>query len=213
MLTLIIDLDNTIYPVKSIGDKLFGPLFRLLEEPEYRLSKGELETAKNEIMRRPFQNVAEEHGFSKKLIDEALILLRELTYDGEMYSFEEYNFVKQLPVRRFLLTTGFTKLQQSKIAALGISSDYEEVFIVDPDKQSETKKEVIERIIRKYTLDPAAVLIVGDDPESEIQAASDLGLQSFLLDTHDRYPDDIATYKGRTLKDLQKTAAIKRLRN
>jgi putative hydrolase of the HAD superfamily len=53
--TVILDLDNTIYPVHSIGNELFYTLFKLIEESgEYN---GNLQEIKNDIMRRPFQKL------------------------------------------------------------------------------------------------------------------------------------------------------------
>ncbi|NJO69682.1 MAG: HAD family hydrolase, partial [Bacteroidetes bacterium] len=50
---LILDLDNTIYPVSAIGQKLFKPLFDLIERNgEYC---GDIDSVKTEIMRRPYQ--------------------------------------------------------------------------------------------------------------------------------------------------------------
>ncbi len=45
---IILDLDNTIYPVSSIGEELFKDLFRLIEE--YEVFNGDMETIKKDIM-------------------------------------------------------------------------------------------------------------------------------------------------------------------
>ncbi len=53
---IILDLDNTIYPVSAIGDRLFKSLFDLIENSGgYR---GDLEEMKTRIKRQPFQIVA-----------------------------------------------------------------------------------------------------------------------------------------------------------
>ena len=76
---IILDLDNTIYPVSSIGDRLFKSLFSLiLENGEYT---GEFEQIRFEIMRRPFQYIAEEFSFSESLKADCFKLLADLTYD------------------------------------------------------------------------------------------------------------------------------------
>lgn len=201
-LTLIIDLDNTIYPVKAIGDKLFKSLFELLEKPEFKLSASTIEKAKKQIMRVPFQKVADEFKFPPNLTDQALELLRNLTYDDKIDPFDDYKYLRELDALKFLLTTGFIKLQESKIERLGIRKDFEEIFIIDPDKSKLTKKDMMQKIIRDYDLEKSGVVIVGDDAESEIKAARDLNLTSFLLDPENQYPDGIATYKRTRLKDL-----------
>ena len=177
---IIIDLDNTVYPVSSIGEELFRPLFQLIEDSgDYT---GELDEIKQEIMRKPFQKVAEEYKFSDKLAEQGIALLEELTYDKKMTAFEDYTEVRSVPCQKFLVTTGFTKMQQSKVQQLGIADDFEEVHIVDPQLSDKTKKDIFEEIVDRYGFDPAEVLVVGDDPESEVKAAKELGMDAVLYD-------------------------------
>ncbi len=53
---LILDLDNTLYPVSAIGNRLFNSLFSLIEESQE--FNGNIKEIKNQIMRQPFQVVA-----------------------------------------------------------------------------------------------------------------------------------------------------------
>ncbi len=202
MLTLIFDLDNTIYPVSSIRDSLFPPLFTLLERPEYSLDEETLRSAKREIMRRPFQKVAEEFRFPGNLVEESLNLLRNLSIDQPMACFGDYHAVRTIPAQRFLVTSGFLKLQQSKIRQLQIANDFREIFIIDPDTSSLSKKDIFAHILEKYALRGSDVVIIGDDPESEIQAASELGLRSFMLDPDDRYRESGCSHSARRLNEL-----------
>lgn len=207
MQTLILDLDNTIYPVKSIGEKLFAPLFNLLQSPEYGLESSTITNAKEQIMRIPFQKVAVQFNFPSNLTNTAMELLRNLTYDGPMSYFEDYTLIREIMTRKFLLTTGFKKLQDSKIRSLQIENDFEEIFVVDPDTSVMTKKDMMVHIMEKYNLLPAGLLVVGDDPESEIKAGKELNIATFLLDTDNVYPQTVATYKGETLADVLKYMA------
>jgi len=110
---IIIDLDNTIYPVSSIGNKLFKTLFSIIyKSGEY---SGDFNEIKSEIMRRPFQFVADEFLFSDSLKSDGISHLSELTYEDNMRPFEDYIFFRTMPSKKFLVTTGFPKMQQSKI--------------------------------------------------------------------------------------------------
>lgn len=202
MVNLILDLDNTIYPVSSIGEKLFAPLFELLSSPEYNLPKPIIEDAKKQIMRIPFQKVADQFQFPAGLTDKALALLRNLTYDEGMIYFKEYQLIRDLDTQKFLLTTGFKNLQESKIRSLNIEDDFIEIFVIDPDVSEMTKKDAMINIMAQYELRPSDLLVVGDDPESEIKAAKELGIASFLLDTNNDYPESEADYVGKSLKDV-----------
>src|SRR5690349_2194467 len=113
---LIFDLDNTIYEVRSIGDKLFKPVFDLLEK-EADLGYN-LEKVKEEMMRRPFQKVADEHGIDKEIAEKAVNILRELRWEGKIDPFEDFDYAASLPMKKYLVTTGFRNMQESKVEAM-----------------------------------------------------------------------------------------------
>jgi len=177
---IILDLDNTIYSVPSIGNELFASLFRLIEESGEHTA--DIAAIKEEIMRKPFQWVAAQHQFSNELTKKGIDLLLNLTYEGPIEPFSDYTCTKQLHCDKFLVTTGFLKLQQSKIRGMGIEQDFKEIHIVDPATSHKTKKDVFADIIYRNAYQPAEVLVVGDDLQSEIKAAKELGIDTVLYD-------------------------------
>lgn len=177
---IILDLDNTIYPVSSIGDKLFKSLFELIEKSG--AYKGDFEKLKAEIMRRPFQYVAKEFEFSEKLFGQSLKLLENLTYDAPMITFDDYKFVRQLKIDKFLVTAGFTKMQESKVHQLGISNDFKAIYIIDPAKTNLVKKDMFLKIMTEQNFRPTELLVTGDDVNSEIKAALEMGIDAVLYD-------------------------------
>ncbi len=184
---IILDLDNTIYPVSSIGDKLFKSLFQLIyENGEY---KGDFDELKLEIMRRPFQFVANDFFFSEDLKSSCLNLFSDLTYDESMKPFEDYKYVREIPCKKFLVTTGFTKLQHSKIFELNIKNDFERIFVIDPIKSDLTKKDIFKKILIDFDYKAEDLLVIGDDLNSEIKAAKDLGIDTVLYDYKSEYPE------------------------
>ena len=177
---IIVDLDNTIYLVSSIGDKLFETLFQLITESgDY---KGDWEQIKSEIMRTPFQKVAEAFSFGEKLKAEGIKLLEEIEYNNTIEPVESYNFIRELHCKKFLVTTGFSKMQNSKIRQLGLEKDFDKIFVIDPSLTTLTKKDIFEKILADYNYTTKDVLIVGDDINSEIKAAQDLGLEAVVYD-------------------------------
>ena len=66
----IYDFDNTIFPVPSIGERLFAPLFNLIEDDGGYV--GDFSTIKDAVMRQPFQAIAMKHNFSKQLTDKSI---------------------------------------------------------------------------------------------------------------------------------------------
>jgi putative hydrolase of the HAD superfamily len=177
---IFLDLDNTIYPVSSIGEKLFKTLYQLIiESGEYN---GKFDEVKAQILRKPYQLVSKEFSFSARLHNDGLTLLTNLVYSDPIKPFDGYKLVKEFPCKKFLITFGFTKMQHSKIDMLGIRNDFEEIFVIDPDKTHMTQKDIFLRILKKHNLETSDVVVVGDDLNSEIKAASELGIDTILYD-------------------------------
>ena len=112
-----------------------------------------------------------------------------LTYKDPMQYFPDYELVQKLPQTKFLVTSGFSKLQHSKIDNLGIRNDFEEIVILDLQETNDTKKDIFRRLLDKYQLPKEQVLIVGDDINSEIQAGKELGIDTVIYDRLEKYTD------------------------
>jgi putative hydrolase of the HAD superfamily len=177
---IIFDLDNTVYPVHSIGEELFAPLFSFIMKDGKHAQ--DIDKIKDDIMRKPFQLVAREYDFSDELTTKGISLLRNLEYTGKIEPFDDYRFVKDLVADKFLVTTGFLKLQQSKVEGMKIRNDFKEIHIVDPSTSDRTKKDLFAEIIKRHGYNKSEVLVVGDDADSEIKAAQDLGIDAILYD-------------------------------
>ena len=196
----IYDLDNTIYPVASIGEKLFASLFQLITESGGH--QDNMPAIKDDIMRKPFQVVAATWQFSDELTQKGIDLLKDLTYTGDIKPFSDYKEIKNIPGEKFLVTTGFLNLQLSKIRGMGIEQDFKEIHIVDPTASHKTKKDVFADIMERHGYTASEVLVVGDDPESEIKAARDLGIDTVLYDKYNLHPSTISKYKIADFSEL-----------
>jgi len=198
---IILDLDNTIYPVSSISGNLFEAVFGFVDTLTEEIGTEKIEKAKAEMQRRPYQQVAEKFNFSEAAKNKGLDLLKDLEYALPMQPYEEYKYISETPIDKYLVTTGFTKLQWSKIRLLGIEADFKAIYIVDPQISSETKKDIFAMIMSNKNYRPEELLVIGDDPESEIKAAGSLGIDTFLFDPDDRHPGAIVTHSSKSLKD------------
>jgi putative hydrolase of the HAD superfamily len=199
---LIFDLDNTIYPVSAIADELFESLFSVVDEYRELLGNNELQNIKEEFTRRPYQDIADKYNFSEELKQKGLNHLQNITYNKPMAAYPGYDEVRLIPLQKFLVTMGFTKLQNSKVDMLGIAADFTEIYIVDPQISAVTKKDIFANILSKYNYLPGDVLVIGDDPGSEIKAAKALGIDTFLFDPANRHPDTEVTYRSGKLVDI-----------
>jgi putative hydrolase of the HAD superfamily len=197
---IILDLDNTIYPVHSISEKLFPSLLELIKRSGKH--DNDIQKIKYDIMRKPFQVVAATYRFSDDLTQQGIALLKDLSYEEAIETFDDYKEVKNIPLDRYLVTTGFTKLQSSKIKQMGIKDDFKEVVIVDPETTDLTKKDVFADIMRKNGYKPEEVLVVGDDLYSEIKAARELNIDAVLYDKYDQFSVDQSTVKISNFREL-----------
>lgn len=183
---LILDLDDTIFPTSSIDPRLVKPFFDSLERNNDVLSEVALSNAMADLWRRPFHVVSKAYGFSQRMIDHSLETLNCLEFDFDIRPYEDYACLKALPQTKFLVTTGMTKLQEAKIKALGLENDFESILIDDPMRSAGGKEKAFGEIMQKYNYQPRELLVIGDNPDSEIRAAMALGIPARLID---RNPD------------------------
>lgn len=196
---LIFDLDDTIYPIKSIADKLFADLYALIRE---NMTDTVYQNAKEDLLTMPFQKVADRYHFSNNLKNEGMKISRETVFDGEMLPFEDYLPIRDLQIEKFLVTAGYTKTQKSKIKLLDLKEDFREIFIPDPAKSDLTKKDVFKQIMVKYQYEPSEILVIGDNPEAEIADAKELGIETYLYDYQQKYSPALADYYGLNYENL-----------
>ena len=199
---LILDLDNTLFSTPSIGDKLFVDLYSLLEINDKEF-EGDLEDIKTDINRKPFTVVAKQYNMSQLLYKESLELLCNLTYNEPIELFPDYKEVTKIACDKFLVTSGFPKLQNSKVKQLGIENDFKKIYIVDTVMTNDTKKKVFESILHDFNYDASEVLVIGDDPESEIAAAKELGIDALVYDKSNAYKNYDAISKISDFSQLQ----------
>lgn len=202
---LIFDLDNTIYPVSSIADNLFVTLFKVLDNNEAIINHEDIDTIskiKTEMTRKPFQAIADKYGLNNDIRQQMIQALSNMSYDLPMQPFEDYKYLRDIPLNKFLVTSGFAKLQYSKIKQLDIEHDFKEIFVVDLETSNQTKKETFKKIMKKYGYQPEELLIIGDDPESEIKAALELGIDTFLFDPSNLHPLADTTHRSESLKQV-----------
>jgi len=197
---IIYDLDNTIYSVKTIGEELFAPLFELIAASG--VDQESFDNIKRDVMRKPLQVVAADYRFGSDLIKKGSEMLRSLVYEGDIRPFDDYAKIRNISGERFLVTTGFRDLQWSKIRKMGIDQDFGEIHIVDPDNSEMTKKDVFADIMDRKGYQPSEVWVVGDDPDSEIRAARELGIKTVLIDREDWHPEAVSDFKARDFTEL-----------
>jgi len=202
---LILDLDNTIYPVSSISEDLFGQLYAVLDQYANSINADGTDRVahiKEEMTRRPFQHIADDYRLDEELRNRIIDTLNNMAYTLPMQTYADYAYVRSVPLDKFLVTTGFSKLQRSKVKMLGIEDDFKAIHIVDPEVSPKTKQDIFAEIMEANGYKSEDLLVIGDDPESEIKAAKALGIDTFLYDPENRHPNADVTHKAANLKEV-----------
>ena len=180
MRAIIFDLDNCLAPSDEPGRDLLEPVFRAVREAnDGRLSEEELQAAFDACWVRAFDAVAREHQFSDEMREAGWREFARVEVTVPMRGYGDLDVLPLLGERRFLVTSGFRRLQESKVRALGIGDAFDEVVIDALDEPGRRGKErIFSDLLQRHGLDPADVLVVGDDPGSELASARKLGIRA-----------------------------------
>lgn len=174
---LILDLDSCLAAADEVGASLFAPAFQAIraanqgDVPEDRLT-----AAFTDCWRFPFDFIADKYGFSPALRRAGFEAFRKTEGTQAMYGDGDLTALAEFPAKLSLVTSGFRRLQESKVKALGIAHLFTEVHIDAIDEpQPNGKRVAFEAILQKPRLAPGEVLVIGDNPDSEIAAGNRLG--------------------------------------
>jgi putative hydrolase of the HAD superfamily len=177
--TLIFDLDNCLAAADEPGRSLLQPVFSAVRAANHgTLPEYELQAAFEDLWGQSFDIVAERRGFSDKMREAGWRAFLGLEVRTPMHGYGDLDLLPRLGRRRFLVTTGFRRLQESKVRALGIGPMFERVVIDAVEEPGHRGKEgIFADLVDEFGLDRDQVLVVGDNPESELAAGRRLGLR------------------------------------
>jgi putative hydrolase of the HAD superfamily len=206
MITAVIfDLDNCLAAADEPGRELLEPMFAAIRRANNGvLSEDALRRAVEDCWRLPLDAVAEKNGFSHAMLDAGWAAGRRIRVETRMRGYSDLGALGELAVELFLVTSGFRALQESKIDALGLRSRFEAVYVDAIDEADRTGKDGIFRdILERHGFEPARVLVVGDNPDSEIEAGNRLGMPTVQILRPGIARGASATHYIRDLSELQ----------
>jgi putative hydrolase of the HAD superfamily len=177
---IIFDLDNCLSAADEVGPEILEPTFAAIRRANNdTLSDEALERALADCWRHPLDYVAKEHGFSAEMLAAGWEVAARTEVVTPMRGYPDLDVLAELPARLFLVTSGFRRLQASKIKALGFGPLFEAIYIDAIDEADRKGKQGIFRdILDDCSLEPAEALVVGDNPDSEIEAGNQLGMKT-----------------------------------
>jgi FMN phosphatase YigB (HAD superfamily) len=175
----VFDLDHTLFDPRTLPVTLFNNI-----EARFRAAAAGivpdavLEAALADAWRMPFDRVAARH----RLPHAATIAWHEAASAVEVTEpLVPYPDVRasleRLSLSRFLLTTGFRRLQESKLKQLGLASLFVTVYVDALDPPGPVgKRALLQRLVAEHGLTPPEVIVIGDRADDELAAARTLGM-------------------------------------
>lgn len=200
---LVVDLDDTLYDVQSIGLEAYRPALSEVDKYLEQFPKSGQEEFYYQFRHFAFSHVAKNFNLPQRLIESYYEGLRSIPFDFNIRVFDDYEELKKLAARMILLTTGIPNIQMAKITSLGISQDFDEILIDDPSvKPRISKWEHLLQITKRYS---GSIWVIGDNPEAELQAGKSLG-----LNTVQRLKADIpcSTYADHCIQTFRELPSI-----
>jgi putative hydrolase of the HAD superfamily len=133
---------------------------------------------------------------------------REIEVREPMHGYGDLDVLSDLGAHRFLVTSGFLRLQESKVRSLGIARYFDAVIIDaidEPDRRG--KERIFADLMTDARLEQADTLVVGDNPESELAAAKRLGLEHAQILRPGVVPAPDVSVRVTDLRDLARWIA------
>lgn len=199
---IIFDLDMCILDTRS----LTGPFFKPVLDPLYRsdLSEDIKKRVNDQLWTTSLDDVVEMFSLRESIAEPMRQAYRKLAVPNGIHSFGDEQLISELPTTNILVTSGYRKFQSTKIKMLGIENLFSEIIIdeLDHREKRKGKKKIFEELLNKYEWKKEEVLIIGDNPSSELGAGKALGLKvvQTVRPTVTRWPE--ADYHIETFSEL-----------
>ncbi len=177
MKAIIFDLDMCIFDTRTLGEGILEPVLEPLrassvpDDVKREVDRVLLTTSLEdviEIFRLP-HDVAEEmrHAHHQLVVPE----IGPKTFGDE-------DCIRSISLPKILVTSGYRRWQEQKLEKLHINDLFEEIIIdvIDDPKKRKGKRAIFKDLMSRRNWKPHEVLVVGDNPLSELKAAKELGM-------------------------------------
>ena len=202
---LIFDLDNCLAAANEVGEQLVEPAFAAIRAANRgTLSEAALSEAISECWRHPLDFVAEKYGFSDEMLAAGWKVFSSTAVETPMNGYDDLDVLRELPLELYLVTSGFRRLQESKIKALKFEHLFAGIHVDAIDEADRKGKQgIFKSILDARQLKPEEVIVVGDNPDSEIEAGNQLGMKTVQILRPGVPRGDNATDYVNTLAELK----------
>jgi putative hydrolase of the HAD superfamily len=182
---LICDLDNTLFPARSVPRAAVLPVLervRAANRGGRGIPEARLEEALEACWDRPFDEVARLYDLPEPLRRAWQVAAEELEVTGPLQLYPDVDALWSLPLRLFLVTTGYRRFQESKISLLRLADRFEAIYIDALGVTPRSGKEALfQQILMERQLMVPETAVLGDSAEAELLAGKRLGLWTIQI--------------------------------
>lgn len=197
---IILDLDMCILDTRSLAGSFFDGVLAPLRAS----TLPEKEAIEQALMTTSLDDVATLFSMPVDLLTQMRKAYREVAVPEGIKSFGDEEYLRDLTQVKILVTSGYTKFQQGKIDQLGIADIFDEIHIDSTDDPSvrKGKKTIFEACMKRHGWLASEVLVVGDNPVSELKAGKALSMITVQTVRPSIVRSDIADYHIESFSEL-----------
>lgn len=119
------------------------------------------------------------------------------------YTVEILNYLTNKGYQLHLITNGFEKVQQSKLANSGLTGYFREVITSEGSNSLKPHREIFEYAFQRAGALPAESIMIGDSIEADIQGGINAGIDQVYVNHVGVAPSVKPTYTVESLKELE----------
>lgn len=175
---VIFDLDMCILNTHTLNGPFFQPVLDVLYNSS--LSIELKKKINNELWTTSLEDAIEIFSIPDDIAEDLREAYRHIEVPDGIKTFGDEEFIRHLSVKKILVTTGYRRFQETKIEKLGITDLFDEIIIdaLDRKDKRKGKKRIFEEIMVVNGFGAGEILVVGDNPKSELGIAKLLGIQT-----------------------------------
>lgn len=177
---LIIDLDNCVFDTKSMGMDVIAPVLAVLAGAVSSnfFQKEALIQIKEALWNFSLEDIVAKYGIPDFIADKMRLAYCNLEAPPWSECYGDVGLLADIKLKKILVTSGYLKLQWSKIAVTGIGELFDEIIIESNDDplNRKGKLRIFQEVMEKYRWSCREVMVIGDNAFSELKAGKELGM-------------------------------------
>jgi len=173
---IIFDLDMCILDTHSLTGPFFDPVIRVLYQS--RLPDDRKKAIEAQLWTTSLDDTVAIYHVPPDIVQEMRAAYQFIEVPEGIYSYGDEACIRDLPVGKYLVTSGYRNFQETKIAKLGIADLFDGIIIdaTDDPRARKGKRQIFIDIMAQNGWGVGDVLVVGDNPKSELGIAKELGI-------------------------------------